>query len=411
MSRARARASFLVLLAAGAPFLRRRPRPDLTARLTLSLIWQAACGLLATEPEMSCYFATRALVLAAAQGERAVYGQALGWHLALFTTIFDARRSRIIEWQFARARSLARSPDPWSEAFVRTMHGAAKLLWSDTAGAYAMCSEVAQRRVLDSPLASSVRMAARCVTIGALNENGRVGLLSQLAEPWLREAIDGGDRHMEVTVRMTTALARHLRRDDPEAARAELDLASGIELDYEHFAVRDPVWYAGLWLYVGQPARGLAHCELLQRQLPQYVLHSDSVRLGWLGVQGQCAAGMAALGQERVRALDLLQACAQRATRLRTSNAPLLAAQLQASACFLRGEHEPAASHARRALALADALDQKLVAASLRRALVRLGAPDSATLEHAAARMFADEGIAHPQRWAQMHLPGVLYEG
>jgi hypothetical protein len=253
-------------------------------------------------------------------------------------------------------------------------------------------------------------MAARCVTIGALNESGRVLRLTQLAEPWLTDAIDGGDRHMEVTVRMTTAFARYLRDDDTQATRVELDLASRIGLDYEHFAVRDPVWYAGLLLYERQPARALAHCERLRRRMPGYVGHSDSVRLGWFVVEGQCAAGMAALGQERARALALLDACARRSARLRTASAPLVAAQLLASACFLRGDGEDAMLHARRALTLADALGQRLVAASLRSALVRLGAPDSATLGREAAAIFAEEGVARPERWAQMQLPGLLYD-
>jgi hypothetical protein len=269
--------------------------------------------------------------------------------------------------------------------------------------------EVATSKQLGSPFAATVRTNARSVVLPGLFALGRIARLSELAESWIRDAVDCGDKHMEVGARVLGAY-RYVRLDDAARAQNEIALAAQIELDYVHAARTDPWWQARIWLYRGQPEQALAVCERMREGFGHYAAHSDPTRVEWFAIEGMCAATMAARGQHRERSMRLLERCARGARRAVSAGAPPVAAQLAASLCLLRGHNRAGLRQLERAVSHCDAQQLRLRAASLRLSLARLDARNAREHERRALRVFAEEGIAAPARWACMLAPGLAID-
>lgn len=401
-------ASFMLMLTTGAPFLRgegARRASDDPQYVALRFLWRSAPALLVVDPYRSAYFTTRALSLAAQQGERSVYGQALAYHLTVFTMI-TGRPSWLVDRAFVRARSLVQDDgDFWDHAFVRVAQAGSDLLTARLARAVDGCDDVANATRLGSSFAACVRTYARSVVVPALYGLGRVARQSELVEAWLREAIDTGDRHMEVEFRIT-GFVRHLRRDDVARAIDDIEAAHGIELDYLHPAFCDPYFEACVRLYQGRPDLGLAHCDALRERYHLYARYSDPQRLTWNITEGLCAAALAASGERRQEAIALLERCVKRASRCFSVPSRAWTLQLRASLHWLRGQRAEAVSQLRAAIDAFDALGLRLQAASLRLCLARSEPAQAESLEREARAVFDVEGIATPERWVAMLSPG-----
>lgn len=396
-----------LLLMAGAPKLRSARHAG--ASDALRLLWRAAPSLLVPDPQLSCALVARALWLAARSGEHTVYAQALSFELMLYTLMFGRKSARVARG-FERAYALVgQDGDAWEQAFVRVMHAGAELLSGDAPRATELVLEVASSDDLSSPFAAVVRTSARYVAFPALYNSGRVAQLAELAELWIKDAVDCGDRHMEVAGRVLSA-HRHLRVDDPARALAEIERAERIELDYLHPSLTDPWWKASVFLYRGEPERALAVCERMRENYDFYAAQADPIRVEWYAIEGICAAALAARGRERERMSRLLRRSTWGAARAISYAAQPTAAQLRACRHLLDGRAEPAVAELHVALAHYERLRQRLRAASLRLSLAELEPRRRAEHEELALQVFAEEGIVRPDRWAYMLAPGLALD-
>jgi hypothetical protein len=104
----------------------------------------------------------------------------------------------------------------------------------------------------------------------------------------------------------------------------------------------------------------------------------------------------------------VLERCVRGARLAVSAAAPPIAAQLAASLHLLQDEKCAARRQLERAVALCDEQALQLRAASLRLALARLAPRNAQQLERSALRVFAEEGIKAPSRWAHMLAPGLM---
>ncbi|HKU38725.1 MAG TPA: hypothetical protein VJR89_11275, partial [Polyangiales bacterium] len=392
------------LLTVGGPRLRRSSSGEDVA---LRLLWQTAPALMIVDGELATQFAARAMLRAAELGERAVYGQALAFQLAVFVLVFG-RSSWLHERRFAEARQLAsHSADPWSERLVRVMHASARAILGHHALTLSECADIAHAQTIDAPFAASVRSGARALTLLSLLKLGRLDDFAQHVELWQAEALGSGDRHLEVTCRVF-GTQRHLRAGDVARAVHELDAARAVRLDYVHSGLTEPWWPVQVALYQGDAEQAQAIYAASLAVRPDYVRYSAPMRLMYVVVDGLCAAALAASGREVEANLRRLARAARAVAGFRCTLARADAAQLAATLSHLRGERVPAERHLRAAIRGYAARGTSLHVAALQLALSQQQPADAEALARTALAAFAAQGVRDPRRWAAMVAPGWL---
>jgi eukaryotic-like serine/threonine-protein kinase len=378
-------------------------------RRHLRVIWQLTPCLVMLEPRRSTVFAAGALDLSARMGDAAVLGQCIA--LCAGTAAFLlGRPSRLIERQFTRAHQLVQQGegDPWERAFVSVIEACAASFCAHDERAAELCREIATMTQLGSPMAIFVRNNARTIVLLALSWRGRLRQLSELSEAWLKDTIECGDRHTEVSTR-TAALVCHLARDDADRALGEIARMRKLELDVHHMWLDyEPRWLANVHLYRGEPEEAFAVCEGMRPNRGLYLNYHDHMRVVWALTEGSCAAALLARGRDRRRWLGVLRRSILAAKLSVGRRSPPMVAQLSASLALFQGKRRRTLAHLRSAIAGYDALDNRLLAASLRLALARLE-PDAGHEQRALA-VFHEEGVVAPQRFAYMFAPGLVPE-
>ena len=406
--------SLLLVLVTGAPRLRKRPASpsaaEDSARESLRRMWRFTPALLVVDPELACRVASHALAIAARRGDRCVYGQALSFHVTMFA-IAVGRPLPMLRRSFARAtRLVAPEGDIWESALVQVMEGCAALVVSNSKHAVELTLDIACTPELPTPFAASVRSCARGVALPGLYWTGRIAQLVELAEIWGDDAYVCGDRHLEVSCKVIGAQG-YLRSGDSARARANIENARGISLDYLHTAYLDPWWEANVAMYEGNVQAALEICEHMRFGFRLRSGRGAPTRVMWHLTEGTCAAAAAASGSGSTRdaALARLARSARAARRSYAHGGVAIAAQLAGTLAFQLGKRRSSIEYLERAIAAYDATGMRLHAASLRLSLARLG-PRHHAHEHAALAVFAEEGIEHPERWAYMRAPGLAIE-
>jgi serine/threonine protein kinase len=406
--------AFLLLHAAlsfvGWPALRSPPAAKSARnerdRIRLRVIWSVAPPLIHLENRMAVNYVFQALHLAARCGETSIYAQALCIYWCGILA-FWCRPSALIERHCARALALIESSgDRWQVAFVRaSMAGAAGLLF-DMQRALDLSLDIATSQDARSALGTSVQTFARSVALPALYWQGRVTQLSELAERWIVEAHDSGDLHLEFAFRFVAA-HRHLRRDDPAAANADLAQAEGLGLEYVHPSSYDPWWQSSVLMYEGRAQEVLA---LSERNRSEFAARSRYYPLHgvvWWLIIGTAHAELAARGIDRRASLRALARAARNVRFSWCAGVRPIRAQLDGTLAWLRGDRPRAFAWLERAIDAYDAQGFRLHAASLRLRLAALQHPAAETLERRALAVFAEESIQAPARWAAMLAPGL----
>ena len=408
---ARGAIELMVMMLTGLPYLRRPDGWPLRAHSTerdtaaLRVLWSAAATLVPIDGMASCQFAARALALAARTGDRAVYGQALALHVALVPATLNYR-PRLVKQRLERARRLAQtSCDFWDDAYVRVAQGSSALLASEYVAALDAALEIAQIPQLRTPISAHVRTSARIVSLLSLYWLGRITQLSELSHAWLEDGIDCGDRMQESAFR-TMSCYGHLRRDRVDKALQEIERTSALRFDFISDFGADPWWFAGVAQYRGDAVTAAKMCRDSHVLYGVYARYCASARAEWNLALGGTAAALAAQNIERVENVRMLQREARQVAWCWGRIARPFAAQLGATHAALSGKPDRAVSQLRRAAQAYDGLGMQLHAASVRFMLARLPARDAAAQESAALKVFRAQGIARPELWARMLVPG-----
>jgi hypothetical protein len=315
----------------------------------------------------------------------------------------------LVERGFARARRLV-EPDGgvWERACVRVMQACTMLIQAEPQRAVDLSLDIASAPELQTAFAASVRTCARGVALPAMYWTGRIARLSELVEAWGHDAYLSGDRHLEVSCKVIGAHG-HLRSDDLARARADIQSAREVPLDYLHNVFSDPWWHANVAMYAGEPQAALDICAEMLTAFRARSAHSAPARNMWDLTEGTCAAALAARGIDRDLALARLERSARAARRSGARGATAIAEQLAATLALQRGERRRSVECLKRAASAYLVSGMRLHAASLELSIARL-APRQLAHERSALAVFAEEGIARPDRWAYMRAPGLGIE-
>jgi hypothetical protein len=226
-----------------------------------------------------------------------------------------------------------------------------------------------------------------------------------------------GNRYLESTLRAAFRI-RHLARDEPHRAHADLDLAAST-LPPTETAFYSPHWFV-LWgrgetaLYTNEPAAAnelmTAHRKVMARSL---LLHIALIRCEYRHLQGRIKLALAAATDDAATRRRLVRETRALARSLARESMPMgawSAALLRAGAAHLAGDRDAAEHALRAAVALLDRGETQLFAMAARRQLGVLTAGDAgAALIHTADEWMRGEGCVQPARIAAMLVPGWPY--
>jgi hypothetical protein len=408
-------------MAAGGPPPRlqgeRAPRAsDRADRTRLALLWSAALPLMHTAPGASGLYSLEALVVAARVGDGIVYRQAASVLHAYTPTALRGRPARTgggegaedgESGEAARTADLtAAGASYWDLAFVKAVRGVSRLFTADFLGALRDAWEPATSTAAQTGIGLSVQSLARLTIMPTLYWLGRIGQLAEVADEFIQEARDAGNRHLEVHCRVVAA-HRWLRTGDAARTREELARARAAGVDYDHQALHDPWWEVGLQLYEGNAAGALAVYSRVARTHFARTAIWAANRAQWAMTAGTCWAALADRGVRRGEAAREMARAAASARRNGSRVARPYAEHLEGARALLAGDRRAAVAALLRAIDAYDALGMRLHAASVRFGLAARG-EGSPDLERAARETFTAEGIGRPELWAYMLAAGVV---
>jgi hypothetical protein len=206
---------------------RERPAADVPAETLarLDALWGASTTLSMIHHAEADAYGVAHLREALEVGEPSRVVRALGYEAAFEATIGGPRLQRRALSLLDRMDRLVASTDaPYDRAWATATRGTVLWMQGDFAGSLAQVRP-AQRAFLEECRGASWE-AAVCThySLSALRYVGRIAELCRYVDEKLQDALERGDRFVEVGVRLRGSFATLLRRG-PEAAEAEAEAA------------------------------------------------------------------------------------------------------------------------------------------------------------------------------------------
>jgi ATP/maltotriose-dependent transcriptional regulator MalT len=243
------------------------------------------------------------------------------------------------------------------------------------------------------------------------------GDLRELAEETaetVQTAARLGNRYVESTLRAALRI-RHLARDEPARARADLELAAAT-LPPVDTAFYSPHWVV-LWgrcetaLYAGDAAAGhallAAHERIMAKSLLLYVA---PIRCEYRHLEGRLGLAMAAnmtSGPARTRLLRRTRALARSLAREPMPMGAWAAALLRAGVANVSGDRDATLRQLRESIDLLERGHTRLFAMAARRRLgTTLRGEEGESMIRSADGWMSGEGCTRPDRMAAMLVPG-----
>lgn len=267
----------------------------------------------------------------------------------------------------------------------------------------------AERMLRAIPDARWELSSSRLFMVLILKQLGAIRRMSLLSDRWLRDAERRGDLFTGTSLRVLSAW-RWLANDDPAGARRDLDETTwtppegGFHL--QHFWKLES--RCEIALYEGaEPAQLAALDAEWQRYSSSMLTRIQLIRCAELSVRGRMAVATARAGHEPKRQLKRAARFARKLGREAGVFPHAWAGALRAAISAQHGDHDRAIRLLREACDIAQRHEQAWWLAALR---YRLGAmtgdDEGKQLLDRARRWMTGEGVARPQRMAEVLAPG-----
>jgi hypothetical protein len=375
-------------------------REDALARVDAS--WSVAIGLGMVDNFRGSYVQSFHLRMALNLGEPFRVLRAMALEVSYRATEGSRSRNRI-EGYICAAEDLAREiGDPYALGFTHLTRGIGSYLCGDWAEAR-RASESAEAIFENRPAMASWELAtARLFSLFSHFYMGDVAVLHRRVPRLVREATDRGDLFAAINFRLTLCNAAWLVTDEPSQASRHLDAAEA-QCPKEGAYIQE-YWCAmaraNLCLYEGRPEqahrRAVGVWPTLRRSM---LLRMEIVRIEFHWLRGRCALSRAQVDRSRRQELlGEVNDCAMRLARELPAWSKSLSFFLKAGAHALGGAESVAEECFRAGAGAAE--------------LASLGLMASLAGVHAAARegrgraWVTEQGVARPERWLAMFLPG-----
>jgi hypothetical protein len=404
----------LLLTLSGLGFRRRDPHtldPEMLSRI--DVCWLAALGMSMTNSLLGAVYHAYGARLALQTGEplraaRALCGQsialAFGGPKAKQKTRRLLRRSREIRVGFQ---------DAYVEGFTEAAEGFASYMLEDWKGAkfHFANAEVLFR---DHCVGATFELETARVMYGrTLGYLGRFAELETYMEPFLRDALQRNDLYTAVGLRTTAQVFIALAHDDPEAAEREVREAHRA-LSTRGFQVQHMYWFiaaSSVDLYRGAAqsvlTRYAQYRSAIGRALIDQIVSLRVQRLYTLARAHLTIAAESSI--HRRRNLRKASKYARRLSSEKLAGASALARIVQACSALIAGDTERGVERLKSAMRRCDRARMALHAASVRYVLSAQVSGDQAReFLDLALNVFERQGIAAPEFFAQLYVPGVL---
>ncbi|MGO9834425.1 MAG: protein kinase domain-containing protein [Polyangiaceae bacterium] len=378
-------------------------------RLRIDTMYAVALGLAVVDVLLGACMQARLFILALRAGDRRQVIQAAALEAGQLASLGgpEGRRERAL---IEMARGLApRSGDIESEAVLEAAVGIGLFLrgrWKESREKLeAVSAKLQQGR-------SHSRANAIIFGTNSLYFSGDIKELVRRHGRAIADAEERGDLYTKINFATATTITTHLVADDPEGARRQM--REGLaQWSQRAFFVQH--WQAmtfapDIALYMGEGSSAYDHFTM---QLPELkrslLLNVQFVRGLTLYVQGRCAVGSLGRHPElrRVRVAEARRA-ARRLRAERMAWTVTLAAVVEAAAENAAGNQVAAVAALRAAVGSAeDSLMAMHATVARHRLGTVIGGDEGRALVDRANETLAREGIACPERWMAIYLPGV----
>ena len=396
---------------------RERAEEDIAPRelARIDVSYAAAKGLAIYDTALGAIFGLQTLLGALRLGEPKRVARAMVGVCALLAPVEGGAESRFSRSLASRTSALvARLNDDYLAGFWRTT-GTTGMAWGR--GQWRAC--------LDEAEAGAKMLSERCT--GVAWELDTANLFSGAAMMYLgewrelcarlprifKEGHDRGGPYAAIFLRVRFFSVLALARDEPEAARRDVDesLARWPQRRFDRAHWWALYWRAQLPLYTGEPA---AAWEVIEERWPAFegslVPHMQIHRIESSFLRANAAIALAASGEAGGLEKKLLSTIERDIGAIEREKMPwgdAIAARLRATLTLLRGDRTGALAALERADAKLVAVDMSLHAAAVRRLRGRLlGGEQGDALVRAADEVMAAQHIARPDRLAAMLAPG-----
>jgi tetratricopeptide (TPR) repeat protein len=361
----------------------------------------------------SALFDARHARLALQAGEPRRIAVALASHATFVSTRGFAARAQTLRL-LERARSSAeRLDDPYHTALFDLLKALSFTHFSEWKEPLAWI-ERAERTFAEQCTGVTWELDfARAMVARTLAELGRWKDQAERLRIWLVDARERGDKYFAATLRVFYGHNAWLAADDVERARAELDEAVRIWPSAKFNAQRlsAHVARAQVELYAGEPERAYREMEEVRDNLRASMLQFHEVSsIMFRHTRGCGAVATAEFGRSPRGRRAMLSIATMESKALHgipTSYTAGAAHLLDAGVAKVQGRAERAERALRQALIALDAAGRAMHSAAARRQLGRLmGGDEGARLVREADDYMTEQGVAFPERVANMLVPG-----
>jgi len=377
----------------------------------LDILGSVSIGLAMVDPYLAVDFQKRCLLMALRLGEPRRVAKFLALHAAAVSASGEAGYPAAIG-HLRRVEAIARrTGDPLTLAWVDLATGFAEYhvaRWRATLEAM----ERAKARFLEHGREGAwERESCDRYILSALCNLGRFAELAGRRDRLRDSALERGDLLAQADLDTFLGTMVHLSRDDPAAARRELDAVLAHWTDEDYLITHLKVLAAATHLdfYEGRPAAAIARLRsqwgALERSL---ILHSQVIRVLLRHARGTSAAAAGAVeSADSEGYLRAAEADARRQNRERTPAGPASAALIRGAVAAARGDAGRAAACLDDAAIRYAAIDMPAQAAAARLARGRIaGGPGGAAEARQAGETLRGLGVRNPDPFAAM-LTGI----
>ncbi len=320
-------------------------------------------------------------------------------------------KTELIDAEFARARACVdacRADD--LEVYLDFTQGYASFIGWDLRSALEKLARAEWRYRTEKPGEAWMLANVRGAMLAAHYNLGEFQRLNELASTWIREADARGDRFSLATCSVLgLGNARHLMRDDPDAAAREVERAmlpwGAMPLGAQHLGEISAM--SGIHMYRGGSS-SYVYWKALWPKLDGTILSRTQFArelFDWLRADAALRAALVETGDARERLLREAESRVHALRRAERGITPAFAALTGAQLALLRGDP----TSARAAAALAKQRASEIEHVIVHPASLLLASLDGSTAfdveERALLGWLSQEGWAKPTRALSLHLP------
>jgi hypothetical protein len=380
-------------------------RVDPTARLRLEVCWGIAVPMSMIDPLLSNFLYTRHLILALEQRSPHHVGRGLATEVTNLASLGGAKRlARAARLTAILEKALQQSPDPYTASMVHAARTVVAHMTADFRGSYEHGARW-EEMIRSVPGASFELGTVQTFSALALGYLGRLRDMESRLDEIVRENEERGNLLHGTSLRLLETFGQ-LRRDGAEealrAADATISRWPGEGFHLQHYFHLIAAVQAHL--YAGN---GRAAWDVVEKAWPR-VHESLFLSVRACGdemhfLRARAALARAAKGDGAAAALA---SAAKDARRIAASGLVWsrgLAALVEGGVLALRKQKAPAAAKLTEAATLLDAAGMKIHAEIARLGAARLGGRDLP----AEPSPMREEGVANPERFAELFLPGA----